>query len=212
MSGKALEGDASHTYLDDLESFYYVMVYISLAYAGPGRRKAYLPQPLPRWEEPLAFRAKQGFLVSDFIPQVDVWFGPPFQNLIDRLHSVFQNMFRQKIIAEYRGNPQPKVNCAEIYDTMISHICQAIDDVGLEDIESSVALREDPATAGNACKHTSPNDGGDDGESEKSCQTLNPKKRMRFVKTTAAASRPRRRQANYGITKGGYEGGRHLWI
>lgn len=40
MSGDALEGVAPHTYLDDLESFYYVMVYISLAYARPGCLKA----------------------------------------------------------------------------------------------------------------------------------------------------------------------------
>src|SRR5882724_9263185 len=118
MSGNALEGEAPHTFLDDLESFYYVMLYIAMVYTAPDCPKEELPRPLYGWNHrPLPSDAKQGFLVSDFRPQANVWFGAPFQTLLDRLHSIFQKVFRQNFLAEFEGQPRPVVNRDEVYDT-----------------------------------------------------------------------------------------------
>lgn len=81
---------------------------------------------------------------------------------------------------------------------MISHIRQAIDDVDSEDTGPSAAPGKDPVTA---YKHTSGHDSGGDEEGTP-CQMLK-RMRLKFAMTTAAASRPRRRKANYGITKVG---------
>ncbi|KAF8584585.1 hypothetical protein K439DRAFT_1134675 [Ramaria rubella] len=55
MSHRALEGEI-HTFMDDLESFYYVLVYIGRTYSGPGaiRNDARNIQPMADWDDPHA--------------------------------------------------------------------------------------------------------------------------------------------------------------
>jgi len=195
MSGSAIEGEAPHTFLDDLESFYYVMLYIAMVYTAPDRRKEDLPALLSEWSKPLASDSKPGFLISDSRPKVSVWFGEPFQNLVDRLHSIFKNIFRQNFSAEFKGQPKPVVNRDEVYDTMISHIRQAIDDLGVEESERYVE-HVTHAELRSADKLHSASDAGDDS----SCKSPGRCKRLGII-TTAAASRPRRRRVKYGITK-----------
>jgi hypothetical protein len=199
MSGNALRGNEPHTYLDDLESFFYAMIYITLAYTAPGCPKKDLPHPLSRWDEPFAADAKEGFIGLDFHLDVEVWFGAPFQNLLERLHSIFKNILRQKVTADHRGKPLPVVNHVQVYETMLSHIRQAIDDLSLESTTSPPP--EDIGAMGG---------GGQEVEQPSTVSSQSRKvvarKRKRKRKSivmTLASSRPRRKHVNYGITRVG---------
>src|SRR5882724_10089082 len=187
MSGNALEGKAPHTFLDDLESFYYAMLYIAMVYTAPDCRKEKLPPRLHDWTRPFPEGAKLGFLLSDACPPVGAWFGTPFQTLLDRIHSIFQKIFKQKFLAEVKGQPLPVVNHHEVYDTMISHIRQAIDDLGVEESKRPVehATPEPDEHLRTEDMFDSASEAGG-----------NPGRRKHLsVITMAAASRPRRRRA-----------------
>ena len=130
MSHKALNGIEPQTCLDDLESFYYVLLYLArrhmrTEYSG-------LPPPLDSWEQASASEAKHGYFLLKFRFVTDPRLGKPFQTLVERLHSVFRDMFLQAILAEERGEPPPAVNHEEVYDMMLSHVRDAIDDLNLE--------------------------------------------------------------------------------
>ena len=88
MSGNALEGEAPHTFLDDLESFYYVMLYIAVVYTAPDCRKDTLPPRLQDWTRPFPEDAKLGFIMSNARLRVDVWFGTPFQTDYTIFHNI----------------------------------------------------------------------------------------------------------------------------
>jgi len=196
MSWNVLKGDTPHTFLDDLESFFYVMFYIAMTYTAPDCRKEELPDLLYDWNHyPLPSDAKQGFFLADSTPKVSVWFGAPIQNLLNRLHSIFKNILRQKYLAEYDGQPRPVVNRDEVYETMLSHIRQAIEDLGVEESEKPVepaAPAPDDDLRNDDIFNSATEAGGNPGR-PKHLSVIN----------TAAASRPRRRQVKYGITKVG---------
>ena len=87
----------------------------------------------------------------------------------------------------------PVVNRDEVYDTMIFHIRQAIDDLGVEEIEKHV-------------EHAEPDQDlrtDDILNLESDAESNQGRRKHSGVSTTAAASRPRRRQVKYGITKVG---------
>ncbi|KAF8583187.1 hypothetical protein K439DRAFT_1634618 [Ramaria rubella] len=133
MSRNALEGTKPQTYLDDLESFYYVLVYISLVYKGPGLLNKDLPSPLDEWILPDAHQYKGGFLADTFTDEVSPWFGKPFQSLVEKLHSVFFKIIVRWVVAQENGHPPPPVDDAEVYATMLSHVREAIDSLAQED-------------------------------------------------------------------------------
>ncbi|KAF8587455.1 hypothetical protein K439DRAFT_1630751, partial [Ramaria rubella] len=121
MSRNALEGIKPQTYLDDLESFYYVLVYISLLYRGPG------------WILPSALHNKRGFLAIRFKGKVSPW-------LVENLHSVFFQIILRWLIAQENEQPPPNVDDTEVYATMLSHVREAIDSVAQEDDVNSGAV------------------------------------------------------------------------
>jgi hypothetical protein len=53
MSINVLTGSASHSEADDLESFFYVLLFLCLEYSGPGRRRDWdiCKTDLGRWIE-----------------------------------------------------------------------------------------------------------------------------------------------------------------
>ena len=132
MSRNALKGIEPQTCLDDLESFYYVLLYIATIHMGTKFSGGRLPPPLTPWDGPTASSAKNGFILSSFAEVTDPRLGKPFQTLAERLHSVFRNIMVQAFLADGRDEPPPVVNHQDIYDIMLSHVRDAIDDLDRE--------------------------------------------------------------------------------
>jgi len=132
MSRKALEGIEPQTCLDDLESFLYVLVYIALRDTGTVSPGENFPSPLDNWGYPTASMSKFGFLFTRFDYAIDRRLGKPFQTLVERLHSVFRNIVIQAIRADSTDEPPPIVDQEEIYDMMLTHVCDAIEDLNQE--------------------------------------------------------------------------------
>ena len=132
MSRKALEGIEPQTCLDDLESFLYVLVYIAMRHTGTVDPSEHFPDPLDDWEHSTASMSKFGFLFTKFDYAIDRRLGKPFQTLVERLHSVFRNLVIQAIRADGRDEAPPVVNHEEIYDMMLAHVRDAIEDLNQE--------------------------------------------------------------------------------
>ena len=131
MSRNALKGIHPQTCLDDLESFYYVLLYITRRHMGPTISRG-LPSPLNDWDHQLAASMKHGFLSHKFEYAIDPQLGKPFQALVGRLHSVFKDMLFAELFADHRGEPPPVVNHDEIYDKMLSYVREAIEELNRE--------------------------------------------------------------------------------
>ena len=132
MSRNTLKGIEPQTCLDDLESFYYVLLYIARIHMDPELAVRSLPPPLDGWDDPRAWWAKQGFISLKFDWPTDPRLGKPVETLVGRLHSVFKDMLFQKIFAEERGEPPPAVNHDEVYELMLSHVRDAINELNQE--------------------------------------------------------------------------------
>ena len=131
MSRNTLKGIEPQTCLDDLESFYYVLLYIARIHMKNLSNRP-MPPPLERWDHPRAWWAKQGFISTTFDWPTDPRLGKPFETLVGRLHSVFKDMLFQRIFAVDRGEPPPVVNHDKVYDLMLSHVRDAIDELNQE--------------------------------------------------------------------------------
>ena len=131
MSRNALKGIEPQTCLDDLESFYYVLLYLARKHMG-SKFSRDLPTPLDGWNRPLASSMKHGFLFHEFEFPTDPLLGKPFRTLVERLHSVFRNILVQDFLAKFSHEPPPIVHHEEIYDKMLSHVRDAIDDLDRE--------------------------------------------------------------------------------
>ncbi|KAF8584582.1 hypothetical protein K439DRAFT_1566433 [Ramaria rubella] len=136
MSERALKGE-THTFMDDLESFYYVLVYIGRTYSGPRtmRKDAKTLQPMVNWDQPRASGVKKGFLIDEFYKAND-WFGKPYQTLLERTHSIFNDLLREQLMASVGGHPPPVANSTEVYNMMVSYAREAVEDVLREQSES----------------------------------------------------------------------------
>ena len=131
MSRNALKGIEPQTCLDDLESFYYVLLYLARRHMGTKFSRS-LPSPLNAWDHPLASSLKHGFLSHEFEYPTDPQLGKPFRTLVGRLHSVFRNILVQAFLADCRDEPPPILYHEDIYDMMLSHVRDAIDDLDQE--------------------------------------------------------------------------------
>ncbi|KIJ46106.1 hypothetical protein M422DRAFT_250542 [Sphaerobolus stellatus SS14] len=82
--------EGTHTYLDDLVSFYYVFMYITASFKAPKVRASRQWYMLPKWEESMSLQAKDGyfFLSIDFL--ISAFMGVAILDLIEDLHSFFQ--------------------------------------------------------------------------------------------------------------------------
>jgi hypothetical protein len=64
MSRNALKGIEPQTYLDDLESFYHVLLYIARIYMDTELSGGGLLPPLTNWENSTAASAKNGYIMT----------------------------------------------------------------------------------------------------------------------------------------------------
>jgi hypothetical protein len=119
MSRNVLDA-GPHTYLDDLESFYYVLCWILVVYERPRAWMAELPELISSWDEPGSSNIKQGLLNHDFNFSVAPWFGGSLRRLIGRLHRFFRFRF------ELLQKPLSSLDPAKDYDEFLSHIRQGI--------------------------------------------------------------------------------------
>ncbi|KAF8648188.1 hypothetical protein AX16_006327 [Volvariella volvacea WC 439] len=82
-----------HSYLDDLQSFFYVLSWICIAYEGPGQRRTTLPQMLQSWSDYTDFAYVKGKSAhhasfdEHFPPNVSPYFGDVFVKLLRELHT-----------------------------------------------------------------------------------------------------------------------------
>jgi hypothetical protein len=113
MSHNALNGIKPQTCLDDLESLYYVLLYFARIHMGSKYRKWTLPPPLDSWDHPSASNCKYAFLLHTFNYVTDPRLGKPFQTLVERLHSMFRDIFLQALLADRRDEPPPVVRWKE---------------------------------------------------------------------------------------------------
>jgi hypothetical protein len=129
MSRNALEGKRPHTYIDDLESFYFVLCWILMVYSGPHKPRAAPPKQAVWWDISDSFTMKQGhFGRPKFHLPVDAWFGPCFSALAARLYDFF--LLRDLSSSE----PVPPNDPKQDYDKYLGHIRQCIIDLEAEDL------------------------------------------------------------------------------
>jgi Fungal protein kinase len=128
MSGKVLQGKMPHTYLDDLESFYYVLCWILMVYTAPHKVKREPPRIALFWDDPRSHIIKIGQITSDYINlPLEPWFGPCFQKLAGRLHNFFR--VRHPSMADRAPPVDPKMD----YDEYLGYIRQCTLDMDAED-------------------------------------------------------------------------------
>jgi Fungal protein kinase len=146
-SGK--EHPPAHDYLDDLESFFYVFCWICFGYEAPGRKITPQPAFLSNWEDLSCSRAaaaKVAFLFSKkCFPTAPPYFGPVFQNLLEKLQSFFFTRFLEDQLESSKTTerktleeliPQAKLDYAEI----LEYIDKAVEEFKVDPTSSPEAL------------------------------------------------------------------------
>jgi Fungal protein kinase len=129
MSGKVLEGNMPHTYLDDLESFYYVLCWILMVYTAPHKVKRTPPALASCWDSSLSHAYKMGQIASyTFNLPLEPWFGPCFQKLASRLRNFFH------VRRPSMGDLAPPVDPKKDYDEYLGYIRECILDMDAEDV------------------------------------------------------------------------------
>ncbi|KAF8478768.1 hypothetical protein JB92DRAFT_3133895 [Gautieria morchelliformis] len=120
MSRNILEGKNPHTYIDDLESFYFVLCWILMVYSGPDKPKpkTVLPRQAAWWDDEDACAMKGGHLASRvFLLPLDTWFGPSFRALAINLCDFFR--LRSLGLTKF-------VSARKDYDEYLGYIDQCI--------------------------------------------------------------------------------------
>jgi len=123
MSRNMLEKRGPHTYFDDLDSFYYTLIWVLCAWSGPNSPKSSLPPHITLWDDDHACDYKNAEL-SLFdqwkdIP-MDPWFGGTYRRLIKALFDFFYTRFSLRL--EMMAERDPLVD----YEEFISPIKDAI--------------------------------------------------------------------------------------
>jgi Fungal protein kinase len=129
MSRNVLEGRHPHMYLDDLESFFFVICWILMVYTGPRKIRDELPDDACLWDDPDSCRMKQGYFgTKGFDVSVDPWFGPCIHKLGQRLFDFF--LARPL----HGGKYIPPTDSKKDYDIYLGHIQQCVLDMEAEDL------------------------------------------------------------------------------
>lgn len=197
MSRNVLEGKNTHDYLDDLESFYFVLMSIIVLFNGPNSPKREPPDDIRRFAGERALAQKTShFLQTRFSLEITDWFGAPFRNLASRLQSLFGTRLRNARLAEFDGENAPPVEPMKDSDEFLACVRQAIADVEHEDnLADTLAGIPLPAKSSGIPENV-PRASDDEDPSR-------PKKRARLgIRRSAASSRPKRKTANYGLPVG----------
>jgi hypothetical protein len=130
MSVNVLENCGPHTYLDDLESFFYVLCWIVTAFPGPGQMMIHIPRQLSRWDREIAPDAK-AYMFYDRGHRLPLqeWFGHPIHTLISRLLVFFADRCND------RGKLLSESNPAADYNEYLSHIRACMVDLEAEALQ-----------------------------------------------------------------------------
>ncbi|HEV7737866.1 MAG TPA: hypothetical protein VGO47_10910, partial [Chlamydiales bacterium] len=119
MSYNVLAG-RQHTYIDDLESFYYVLVEACLGFTGPHSRTPELPLLLFKWFGEMAATSKEGHLIQrDFDHEIQSWWGEPFRVLIEKFHEKLHNLWRDNFLELRLGQPAPSLVASTFYASIL---------------------------------------------------------------------------------------------
>ncbi|KAF8648210.1 hypothetical protein AX16_006349 [Volvariella volvacea WC 439] len=139
-----------HDYLDDLQSFFYVLAWICIAYDGPGQRKSTLPQILRAWST----LSRCSFFVDKsahhmefeqhFAQNVSPYFGDVFVSLLRNLHNIFWQVDQKATFAAPR--PGHDYNPEEVYDRYLAAIDVALSALQPDSIKSITASAIDHPT------------------------------------------------------------------
>jgi hypothetical protein len=122
MSYNVLAG-RQHTYVDDLESFYYVLLEACLDFKGPRSRTSEVPLPLLTWHDEGAAKSKEGnFIGSNFRHEIKPWWGESFRVLIEKFHEKLHNMWRDKFLELRLGTPAPNIVASTLYRSILDDI------------------------------------------------------------------------------------------
>ena len=119
MCRNALSGRSANSYLDDLESFYWVLCFIICVHGGPGPSRCELAPEMKLLlinDQYAAATAKVDHFRTPFHLPVAAFFGPPVTELATTLHSFFEN----------RG-PVHDLNAAQLdYTEVVGYFAWAI--------------------------------------------------------------------------------------
>ena len=94
MCRNALFGKSANSYLDDLESFYWVLCFIICVHGGPGPSRCELSPKMKLLfinNQDAAANAKLDHFETSFKLPISPYFGPPVAELARNLHSFFEN-------------------------------------------------------------------------------------------------------------------------
>jgi len=197
MSRNVLRETGPHTYLDDLESFFFVLCWILVAYQRPGIIRVEMPDTISLWDDPGSYLYKIGLLASEFKLPVSPWFGQSLRALLVRLHGFFNK--REALLGRPPSDPDP----VRDYDEFLSHIEQSITDLEQESVGALMPDTHAPIPDGaevlvSLKRSYEPFNHGDEDED----LSLTPSRRQpppaRPVKSQPLRKRPRRSTANYG--------------
>jgi len=195
MSRNILEERDSHTYFDDLESFYYVFCWVIGSFDAPGMPKAKFPDELTWWDREQLFAAamKRGHIGDKFVIPVSPWFGQAIPALANRLHDFFR--FRRK----------PTHNPVGDYDDFLSRIRKGIADLESEgpDATNEAVLPAVGAKDAVLSKRKRSSSIDDESHTDSSRARARPIPAWLRIKDRPSVARPRRAHANYG------DSGRH---
>lgn len=136
-SHKVLEGKLSNSHLDELESIYWILVFIVSLHDR-------LDASLLRMASPTAIRviealegdaaagasAKKGYLKADFVIPVLDWSGQPVKKLVEDFH-----VFLQSRLKAGKTGKVLQVDANDDYRTVVGYFHQAI-----RELESPVAI------------------------------------------------------------------------
>lgn len=110
-----LDRGISRDYLDDLESFYYLLCKICATYVGPKMQSMTIPDFIKNWDQSNPSKAASAkmntMLYEDFKPTVTKYFGKIFQHLLEDLGDFFATVIERKrkdrIARERTGKAAP---------------------------------------------------------------------------------------------------------
>ncbi|KIJ36656.1 hypothetical protein M422DRAFT_261009 [Sphaerobolus stellatus SS14] len=139
MSYNVTQRRRKHSYLDDLESFYYVFCWLICGYNGPRDSRVKTPDALKALESKDGGESKLLHLQNPFDLPVQSWFGPSIHELAVQLHDFCQSRLEasgpcpdaDRDYAEYLGH---------IKDTIVNLAPEEEANFGNEDTAKLAAI------------------------------------------------------------------------
>jgi hypothetical protein len=102
MCRNALFGQSANSYLDDLESFYWILCFIICVHGRPGPSRCELSPAMEllfTTKPQAAANAKEDHFETTFHLPVSPFFGLPIVDLVRKLHGFFRNRIIQEAAA-----------------------------------------------------------------------------------------------------------------